>query len=56
MLTGLRGLPSAPRDALLARSVVPERRGLAFGVHRSMDHAGAVIGLCWGSWHCGVGD
>jgi MFS family permease len=39
-----KGLRSAPRDALLARSVEPSRRGLAFGVHRSMDHAGAVVG------------
>lgn len=39
-----KGLRSAPRDALLARSVEPARRGLAFGVHRSMDHAGAVAG------------
>ncbi len=39
-----KGLRSAPRDALLARSVDPARRGLAFGVHRSMDHAGAVAG------------
>ena len=39
-----KGLRSAPRDALLARSVPAERRGLAFGVHRSMDHAGAVAG------------
>ncbi len=39
-----KGLRSAPRDALLARSVDPSRRGLAFGVHRSMDHAGAVVG------------
>ena len=39
-----KGLRSAPRDALLARSVDASRRGLAFGVHRSMDHAGAVAG------------
>ena len=39
-----KGLRSAPRDALLARSVDASRRGLAFGVHRSMDHAGAVVG------------
>ena len=32
------------RDALLADSVSEERRGLAFGVHRAMDNAGAVIG------------
>ncbi len=39
-----KGLRSSPRDALLAASVTPERRGLAFGLHRSMDNAGAVIG------------
>jgi MFS family permease len=39
-----KGLRSAPRDALLAASVPPERRGFAFGVHRSADHAGAVVG------------
>jgi MFS family permease len=39
-----KGLRAAPRDALLARSVEPARRGLAFGVHRTMDHAGAVVG------------
>jgi MFS family permease len=39
-----KGLRSAPRDALLAASVSPEKRGFAFGVHRSADHAGAVVG------------
>jgi MFS family permease len=39
-----KGLRSSPRDALLAASVPPERRGLAFGLHRSMDNAGAVLG------------
>ena len=39
-----KGLRSAPRDALLAASVDPARRGLAFGVHRAMDNAGAVVG------------
>lgn len=39
-----KGLRSSPRDALLARSVEPARRGLAFGVHRAMDNAGAVAG------------
>ncbi|HPG61914.1 MAG TPA: MFS transporter, partial [Casimicrobium sp.] len=39
-----KGLRSSPRDALLAASVDPNRRGLAFGFHRSMDHAGAVVG------------
>ena len=39
-----KGLRSSPRDALLASSVGPDRRGLAFGLHRAMDNAGAVIG------------
>lgn len=39
-----KGLRSSPRDALLAASVPAERRGLAYGLHRSMDHAGAVAG------------
>ncbi len=39
-----KGLRSSPRDALLARSVDGRERGLAFGVHRAMDNAGAVIG------------
>ncbi len=44
-----KALRSAPRDALLANSVSAEQRGLAFGVHRAMDHLGAVIGpiLAW---------
>ena len=39
-----KGLRSSPRDALLARSVPSDRRGMAFGVHRAFDNAGAVIG------------
>ena len=39
-----KGLRSSPRDALLAASVGPGQRGLAFGLHRAMDNAGAVIG------------
>lgn len=39
-----KGLRTSPRDALLAASAGPERRGLAFGLHRAMDNAGAVIG------------
>lgn len=39
-----KGLRTSPRDALLAASVPAERRGLAFGLHRAMDNAGAVIG------------
>lgn len=39
-----KGLRAAPRDALLTLSVAPQQRGLAFGLHRSMDNLGAVIG------------
>ncbi|MGR8934127.1 MAG: MFS transporter [Gammaproteobacteria bacterium] len=39
-----KGLRTSPRDALLAASVAPGQRGLAFGVHRAMDNAGAVLG------------
>ncbi len=39
-----KGIRTSPRDALLAESVPPERRGLAFGFHRAMDSAGAIIG------------
>lgn len=39
-----KGLRTSPRDALLAASVSPDHRGLAFGVHRALDNAGAVIG------------
>ncbi|WP_018152757.1 MFS transporter [Leeia oryzae] len=39
-----KGLRSSPRDALLANSVDPSKRGLVFGVHRAMDNAGAIVG------------
>lgn len=39
-----KGVRSAPRDALIAKVVPREDRGLAFGLQRSMDHAGAVVG------------
>ena len=39
-----KGLRTAPRDALIASAVGPDQRGRAFGFHRSMDHAGAVVG------------
>jgi MFS family permease len=39
-----KALRSSPRDALLASSVSHDQRGLAFGFHRAMDNAGAVIG------------
>jgi MFS family permease len=39
-----KGLRTAPRDALIAAAAPPESWGKAFGFHRAMDHAGAVIG------------
>ena len=39
-----KGLRSAPRDAMLAQVAAPGERGRAFGFHRAMDNAGAVLG------------
>lgn len=39
-----KGLRSSPRDALLADVTPIDQRGRAFGFHRAMDNAGAVIG------------
>lgn len=39
-----KGIRSAPRDALIADVTPPESRGRAFGLHRAMDHAGALAG------------
>jgi MFS family permease len=40
-----KGIRTAPRDALVADSTEPAQRGLAFGIHRAGDTAGAVAGL-----------
>ncbi|WP_089101248.1 MFS transporter [Streptomyces hyaluromycini] len=39
-----KGLRTAPRDALISLASTPENRGRAFGVHRAMDTAGALLG------------
>jgi MFS family permease len=39
-----KGLRTSPRDALIADVTPPELRGAAYGLHRAMDHAGAVLG------------
>lgn len=39
-----KGLRTSPRDALIADSTNERTRGRAFGLHRAMDSAGAVIG------------
>ncbi len=40
-----KGIRTAPRDALIADSISPEKRGLVFGLHRAGDTAGATLGL-----------
>ncbi|WP_329398310.1 MFS transporter [Streptomyces melanogenes] len=39
-----KGLRTAPRDAMISLASAPEARGRAFGVHRAMDTAGALLG------------
>jgi MFS family permease len=39
-----KGIRTSPRDAMIAASVPPEILGTAFGVHRAMDTAGAMLG------------
>ena len=39
-----KGLRGAPRDALITDSTPPSLRGRAFGLQRSLDHTGALIG------------
>ena len=39
-----KGARTAPRDALIRDSTAPEQLGSAFGYHRAMDTAGAVLG------------
>ena len=40
-----KGIRTAPRNALVADSTDEDQRGLAFGLHRAGDTAGAVLGL-----------
>jgi len=40
-----KGVRTAPRDALVADSIDEKQRGLAFGVHRAGDTAGAFLGI-----------
>lgn len=39
-----KGIRTAPRDALITLSSPPDLLGRAFGVHRSLDTAGALLG------------
>ncbi|MEK6921330.1 MAG: MFS transporter [Nanoarchaeota archaeon] len=40
-----KGIRTTPRDALIAASVKDSERGKYFGLHRTMDSIGAVIGV-----------
>lgn len=40
-----KGIRTTARDALIADSCPPEKRGSAFGLHRAMDTAGALVGV-----------
>ncbi len=52
-----KGVRSAPRDAMISESADKDSRGRGFGLHRSMDSAGAVIGsiLAFLLWQGGLG-
>jgi MFS family permease len=39
-----KGIRTAPRDALIADSVVEKSSGKAFGLHRTLDQSGAIAG------------
>ncbi|WP_063831173.1 MFS transporter [Streptomyces griseus] len=39
-----KGVRTAPRDALIVLASAPEARGRAFGAHRALDTAGALLG------------
>jgi MFS family permease len=45
-----KGLRTAPRDALIAETTPQAIRGRAFGLHRTMDTMGAVLGPLLGLW------
>ena len=44
-----KGIRTAPRDAMLAEFAHVSNRGKVYGLHRAMDHTGAVVGpvLAW---------
>ncbi|MCL5985652.1 MAG: MFS transporter [Actinobacteria bacterium] len=45
-----KGIRTSPRDALIADSCSDDRRGTAFGLHRAMDTAGAIVGPLLAFW------
>ncbi|HEY6036241.1 MAG TPA: MFS transporter [Kofleriaceae bacterium] len=40
-----KGFRGSPRDALIADVIDPDQRGRAFGLHRALDTAGALVGV-----------
>lgn len=40
-----KGVRTAPRDAIIADSSDPNKKGKSFGLHRALDTVGAVIGV-----------
>jgi MFS family permease len=50
-----KGLRTSPRDALIAEATTAPQRGRAFGFHRAMDHAGAVVGPVVAAALLGIG-
>ena len=49
-----KGIRSAPRDALLADATPAAIRGSAYGMHRALDHVGAVVGPLAASFFTGM--
>ncbi|MDD4163226.1 MAG: MFS transporter [Methanothrix sp.] len=51
-----KGVRSAPRDVMISESALEGQRGRGFGLHRSMDSTGAVIGsiLAYLLWQGGM--
>lgn len=45
-----KGIRTAPRDALITTSSRPENLGRSFGVHRSLDTVGAMLGPLLAFW------
>lgn len=43
-----KGIRTSARDAMIADHADPERPGYAFGFHRMMDSAGALVGVLFG--------
>ncbi len=45
-----KGLRTAPRDAMISLATPPESWGTAFGIHRTLDAAGALLGPLVAFW------